>query len=61
MRNYKKIVITNKGELSIRSGHPWVYEGEVINKDNNISNGEIVDVINEKNKYLGSGFYNDFF
>jgi 23S rRNA (cytosine1962-C5)-methyltransferase len=60
MRNYKKIVITNKGELSIRSGHPWVYEGEVINKDNNISNGEIVDVINEKNKYLGSGFYNDF-
>ena len=57
-RNYKKVVISPKGEKSILLGHPWVYQGEVIKKDD-ITNGEIVDVISTKDKYLGSGFYND--
>lgn len=58
-REFKKVHITKKGENSILMGHPWVYVGEIIKKDNNIENGEIVDIISEKDKYLGSGFYND--
>ncbi len=58
-RNFKKVVISSKGEKSVLYGHPWIYEGEVLKKDNEIVNGDIVDVVSEKDKYLGSGFYND--
>jgi len=57
-RKYPKVVITRKGENSILVGHPWVYEGEVLNIIGNITNGDIVDVVNEKEKYLGTGFFN---
>ena len=57
-RNLKKIQITQKGKRFIRSGHVWVYEGEVKSFDPDIQNGEIVDVY-AQNTYLGSGFYND--
>lgn len=58
-REYKKVYITSKGENSINLGHPWVYNGEITKKEDNINNGDIVDVVNSKDKYLGSGFYND--
>ena len=56
-REYKKVFITPKAEKSILNGHPWVYGDEIVKKDD-ISNGEIVDVLNNKEKYLGSGLYN---
>lgn len=58
-RELKKVYITKKGEKQIELGHPWIYEGELTKIDSSIENGEIVDVINEKEKYLGSGFYNN--
>ena len=58
-RNFKKVVISKKGEKSVDLGHPWIYAGEIIRFDSNIENGEIVDVVSVKDKYLGSGFYND--
>lgn len=57
-REYKKVVITKKGENKVLKNHPWIFEGEII-KNDEITNGEIVDVLNEKEKYLGSGFYNN--
>lgn len=57
-RDFKKIIISSKGETSILNGHPWIYDGEVVSKDE-ITNGDIVDVVSRKGKYLGSGFYND--
>ena len=57
-REYKKVTITNKGEISVLNGHPWIYNGEIVKKDE-IVNGELVDVLNLKDKYLGTGFYND--
>lgn len=57
-REFKQVTISKKGEKTILLNHPWIYEGEIIKEDDNITNGEIVDVINEKGKYLGSGFLN---
>ena len=57
-RVYKKVVITPKAEKSVLLGHPWIYREE-ITKNCDISNGELVDVLNTKNKYLGTGFYNE--
>ena len=56
-RDYKKVNITSKAEKSVLLGHPWIY-GEEITKSGDINNGEIVDVLGTKGKYLGSGFYN---
>lgn len=57
-RNYPIITITEKAEISILNGHPWIYEGEITKSDDAIKDGSLVDVHNHKNKYLGTGFYN---
>lgn len=57
-REFKKVSITPKAEKSVLFGHPWIYKEEIIKKDD-ITNGEIIDVLNSKGKYLGTGFYND--
>ena len=56
-RMYKKVYLTKKGELSVKDGHPWIYESD-IKKADDIIDGDIVDIIGCKNQYLGSGFYN---
>lgn len=58
-RNFSKISITSKAEKSIRGGHPWVYAEEIADIDVQPKNGDVVDVMSGKNKYLGSGFYNE--
>lgn len=40
-------------------GHPWVFEGEVLKESEKPENGSLVDVVSEKGKYIGTGFYND--
>lgn len=59
MRNFKKINVNKKTEKAVKAGHPWVYGEEVLHIDEGIENGDIVDVFTEKERYLGSGFYNN--
>ena len=58
-RAYPLITITEKGEDFIESGNNWVYENEIISISKEHNNGDIVDVISKKGKYLGSGFISD--
>lgn len=58
-RTYPLITITEKGEDFIESGNNWVYENEIISISKEHNNGDIVDVISKKGKYLGSGFISD--
>ena len=58
-RNYPLITISEKGEDFIESGNNWVYENEVISISKEHNNGDIVDVISKKGKYLGTGFISD--
>ena len=57
-RTFPRIVVNKKAELSLRSGHPWVYGAEVLEREP-AENGSVADVFSEKGTYLGSGFYND--
>lgn len=57
-RNYVQAEITRKGEASVRMGHPWVYEAEVQKLNGTPNDGDLVDVISNKGKYIGTGFYN---
>ena len=59
MREYTKIYITPKGERAARGGHPWVYADEITNIEGSYANGDLVDVVTGKGKYLGTGFIND--
>lgn len=59
MRNYTKIYITPKGERAARGGHPWVYADEITNIEGTFADGDLVDVVTGKGKYLGTGFINN--
>ncbi|HWS29785.1 MAG TPA: class I SAM-dependent rRNA methyltransferase [Clostridia bacterium] len=58
-RPYVKAVITEKAERAARNGHPWVYGEEITELDGKPENGDIVDVLTKKGRWLGTGFYND--
>ena len=58
-RNYVRAVVTEKCERSAEAGHPWVYAEEIISLSGAYENGDLVDVVSKKGKYLGTGFIND--
>ncbi|MCQ2358962.1 MAG: class I SAM-dependent rRNA methyltransferase [Phascolarctobacterium sp.] len=59
MRPYARFFITPKGERAARNGHPWVFGEEVTKVEGEYTNGDLVDVVTSKGKYLGTGFVND--
>ncbi len=59
MRNYAKFTLTSKGERAARRGHPWVYGEEVTRVEGSYRQGDVVDVLSPKGRYLGSGLVND--
>lgn len=59
MRKYAKFFVTPKGERAARGGHPWVFGEEVTKIEGENANGDLVDVVTSKGKYLGTGFVND--
>ena len=58
-RNYAKLKVTPKAERALRQGHPWVYGEEITSSEGSWTNGDIVDVLSPKGRWLGSGFVND--
>lgn len=54
-----KLKITAKAEKSARAGHPWVYGEEITSMSAEPENGALCDVFSPKDKYLGTGFYNN--
>ena len=57
-RAYPQLTVTDKGARFVEN-HPWLYDGEVVEISGQHQNGDIVDVISRKGKYLGSGFISD--
>ena len=54
-RAFPRCVITAKGTRWVESGHPWIYEAEVVSEPE-CPNGALADAVSEKGKYLGTGF-----
>ncbi|WP_027625398.1 class I SAM-dependent rRNA methyltransferase [Clostridium lundense] len=40
-------------------GHPWIYSTEIEGYDGEYTNGDIVEVYNFKNDFIGKGYIND--
>lgn len=58
-RLYPRATVTPKGEKALRGGHPWIYADEVTSLSATPEDGGLVDVYSSKDKYLGTGFYNN--
>ena len=58
-RPYPIITVNEKAARSLRAGHPWVYGAETTGPDRPAQNGDIVDVVTQKGRWLGAGFLNE--
>ncbi len=58
-RIYPRFTVTPKAEAAILRGHPWVYDAEVLAVDGTPKNGELVDILGKKGRYLGTGFLSE--
>ena len=59
MRNYCKVKISKKASIREESLHPWIFDNEIDEVIGSYSNGDLVDVISYKDKYIGTGYIND--
>ncbi len=57
-RPFARLTVTEKAARSLRSGHPWVYAGEVRTGGDPCPDGAVVDVYSPRDRWLGAGFYN---
>lgn len=53
-----KIIIAPNKSKRIENGHPWVYDNEVEHTEGKFEAGDIVEVYNNKRKFLGKGYIN---
>lgn len=59
-RQYPIVTISNKAQLSLENGHPWVYCDEVQSiVPQQFENGSLVDVVSKKGRYLGTGIFSE--
>ncbi len=57
-REYARLTVTPKAERALRHGHPWVYGEEITASEGSWKDGDIVDVLSSKGRWLGAGFIN---
>ncbi|MDA0987243.1 MAG: class I SAM-dependent rRNA methyltransferase [Bacteroidetes bacterium] len=54
----KKIILKKNEEFRILKGHCWVFSNEIFKIEGEPNTGDVVEIYNSKNNFLGSGFYN---
>ncbi|MBA3680852.1 MAG: class I SAM-dependent rRNA methyltransferase [Bacteroidetes bacterium] len=56
---YSKITLGKGKEFSLQRKHPWVFSGAISKKDNNLADGDIVEVYSQQNQFLGMGYFSN--
>ncbi|MGH7989358.1 MAG: rRNA large subunit methyltransferase I, partial [Limisphaerales bacterium] len=52
-------VILKPGEADrIVAGHPWIYSGEIFRVTRQLADGELVQIKDHRQRFLGTGFFN---
>ena len=59
MTNYRQIILAKGREQSFFRKHPWIFSGAIKQKDADLQDGEIVEVLSADRKFLGIGHYQD--
>ncbi len=55
---YPELTLRKGSERPLLNGHPWVYSGAITRPPDSIPPGDIVDVFDHKNRFVGRGSYN---
>lgn len=55
---YPVLKIKKGHEKRVRAGHLWIYSNEIEKIDKSLPVGCLVDVINSKDEFVGTGFFN---
>src|SRR5574344_885280 len=55
--SYKIIYLKKGKESSLLRFHPWVFSGAIAKQDDNINEGELVEVYDASKQYLAIGHY----
>ena len=50
--------VINGRQKKLIQGHPWVYGNEIERVEGEITDGELVTVVDFRGRYMGTGFYN---
>ncbi len=59
-REFPIVEVTRKAQAAVEGGHPWVYDAEVVKcQPESIENGSLVDVVSDKGRWLGAGFFSE--
>jgi hypothetical protein len=53
-----RITVENRARNQCDNGHPWVYRSSVLSADPGIADGDVVDAVDEKGRFVGRGFFN---
>ncbi len=59
MSSYSKIILQSGKEVAIKRLHPWIFSGAIAKKDNNLKDGDTVEVFDKKGDYLCTGHFYD--
>ena len=52
------VTLRKTRETRVRGGHPWIYASEIEKVEGDFENGDVVDVLDFRGKFIGRGFYN---
>ena len=58
MQLTKQVHLLNGVQKKLTEGHPWVYRTQIEKIVGEPEAGDLVDVLDYRNRYLGTGFYN---
>jgi len=58
MQMIPKVMLKRHGRHGSEAGHPWVYQSEIDYVKGKFAPGDIVDVYNCRQQYLGRGYIN---
>lgn len=57
--NYPKVILKKGKEKSIERRHPWIFSGAIYGITRELNDGEIVEISDAENNYLGTGYFSD--
>jgi len=53
----KKIILRHKKDAAVRRFHPWIFSGAIFKKEEDIEEGDWVEVYSGKEEWLATGHY----
>ena len=53
-----QVILKTTKDKRIRAGHLWVYQGEIGIIGIGVKSGQVVEVLDNRGRFLGVGYYN---